>query len=340
MSDTLTTTIDDFIFSAWGRTTWGSPEDKQTLSTELSLIRSNFTDVPLIIGEWAASPVATETAARWKYFDFFVRTAAQYNTTTVLWDNGADFLNRATHGWRDNTALDILRAVVKGEKNSLPESTTDGSATEQESSAYLYHKSGTNVSDTPLKFQFNGNRLQSAKLTKTGKELEKGTDYLVEEAKETVTFKSSFLSTILTPATAPGSVANITLVFSSGAPLLVNILQYSTPVLATSTSKLPAAPTALSDLHIPITWAGQNRPATVKAVKSDGKFLVDDWTQWLGPLQQGRMTYGGQWDWDGAGVIVKAAALEEVRRAGLETVFRIEFYPRREGNWVEYTVSV
>jgi endoglucanase len=75
-------------------------------------------------------------------------------------------------------------------------------------------------------------------------------------------------------------------------------------------------------------------------VKSDGKFLVDDWTQWLGPLQQGRMTYGGQWDWDGQGVILKAAVLEEVRKAGLDTVFRIEFYPRTQGNWAEYTVNV
>lgn len=296
--------------------------------------------MPLIIGEWAASPVATETAARWKYFDFFLRTAAELNTATVLWDNGADFLNRATHDWRDNVALDILRAVSKGEKNALPESTTDGSATEQESSAYLYHKAGTSVSDTTLKFQFNGNTLNSAKLTKTGKDLAKGNDYLVDAAKETVTFKASFLSTLLTPDTAPGSVVNITLTFSSGAPLLVNVLQWSTPALATKTSKLPPAPAALSDLHIPISWAGQNRPATVKAVKSDGTFLVDDWTQWLGPLQQGRMTYGGQWDWDGTGVVIKAAALEEVRRAGLGTVFRIEFYPRREGNWVEYTVTV
>ncbi|KAF2817477.1 glycoside hydrolase [Mytilinidion resinicola] len=55
----------DFIFSAWGKTTWGSDSDKATLEADIANIRGNSTEVPLLIGEWAASPVATETIGCW-----------------------------------------------------------------------------------------------------------------------------------------------------------------------------------------------------------------------------------------------------------------------------------
>ncbi|KAF2192468.1 glycoside hydrolase family 5 protein [Zopfia rhizophila CBS 207.26] len=325
----------DFIFSAWGKTTWGSDADKAALDADIAAVRGNFTDVPLIIGEWAASPVATETTARWKYFDAFIRTAKKYNTIPVLWDNGADFLNRATHQWRDTVAMNIMTNAVKGVANSLPDSTVDGAATTQSSSAYIYHKVGDAVSDAALPFLLNGNTVKSAKLTNTGKALVSGTDYSVSGS--TITFKSSFLSTIITPTTAPGSIANITLSFSAGTDLLVNVLQWDVPVLGATSSKLPATS---ADLAIPITWKGQNRPATVKAVKGDGTYLVDDWTQYLGDLQKGRMTYNGQWNWDGSHVILTSSVLDAVRSAGKTTTFTIEFYPRVPGNTVNYTLTV
>lgn len=218
--------------------------------------------------------------------------------------------------------------------NSLPDSTTDGSAT-QSSSAYIYHRLNSTVSDVSLPFLFNGNTLKSAKLTANGKKLSSGSDYSVSGSN--VIFKSKFLSTIIRPGSQTGSLANVTLTFSAGSPLLVNILQYSTPVLGASTSKLPS-PSA--DVHIPILWAGQNRPAAVKAVKSDGTFLVDDWTQWLPALQQGRITYNGQWNWDGQSVILTAALVDAVRQSGKDTTFTIEFYPRVAGNAVNYTLTV
>ncbi|KAF2022169.1 glycoside hydrolase family 5 protein [Aaosphaeria arxii CBS 175.79] len=322
----------DFIFSAWGKTTWGSDADKASLEADIAAVRGNFTDIPLIIGEWAASPVATETAARWRYFDFFIRTAAKYNTATVLWDNGADFLNRATHQWRDQVALDILRTAAAGKTNSLPDSTTDGSTT-QNSSAYVYHKLNETVTDVELPFHFNGNSFSSAKLA--GKNLAKGKDYSVSGEK--ITFKKSFLSTILTSSSRTGSLANVTLNFSAGASLQVNILQWSVPTLGVTSSKVPASST---DLLIPITWAGQNRPAAVRAVKNDGTYLSDDWTQYLPDLQKARITYNGQWNWDGQNVVLPAAVVDLVRQGGKDTTFTIEFYPRVPGNVVNYTLTV
>ena len=323
----------DYIFAAWGKTTWGSTADQAALEADIAYVRGNFSDIPLIIGEWAASPVATETAARWRYFDFFLRTAAKYNTTTVLWDNGADFLDRATHLWRDEVALDIYRNAVKGIANALPESTTDGSATTQSSSAYVYHRKNETVGDVTLGFAFNGNTL--SKISRGSKQLAKGKDYSVSGEK--ITFAASYLKTILTPTSPTGTLANLTLTFNRGAALQVNVLQYTTPTLSNTSGPLPAAG---QDLLIPITWSGQNRPAAVKAVKADGTYLVDDWTQYLGPLQQGRMTYDGQWNWDAGHVVIKAAALDAVRAASIDTTFTIEFYPREPGNAVEYTVTV
>lgn len=133
------------IFSAWESTIWGSDQDKAALEAGIANIRNNCTDVPLIIGEWAASPVATETAARWRYFDFFVRTAAKYNTTTALWDNSADFLDRANHIWRDQTAFDIYMTAHAGETNALPDSTIDPNGITQSTSAYLFVRVGQNM---------------------------------------------------------------------------------------------------------------------------------------------------------------------------------------------------
>ncbi|KNG47492.1 glycoside hydrolase family 5 protein [Stemphylium lycopersici] len=323
----------DFVFQAWGKTIWGSSADKASLEADIAAVREKFSGIPLVIGEWAVSPVATETAARWRYFDFFLRTAAKYNTSTILWDNGADFLNRATHVWRDEVAFDIYRNAVKGIPNALPESTTDGSATTQESSAYIYHHKDETVGDVTLGFTFNGNTL--SKISKGSRQLTKGKDYTVDG--ENITFKTAYLKTIITPSAQTGSLANLTLTFSRGAALQVNVVQYATPTISSSSGALPPAG---QDLLIPVSWAGQNRPAAVKAVKAGGGFLVDDWTTALGPLQQGRMTYSGQWDWDAEHVIIRAAALDAVRAAGVDTTFTLEFYPREPGNSVEYTVKV
>jgi len=305
------------------------------MDADFAIVRGNFTDVPIVVGEWSASPVNTETAARWRYFDFFARTAAKYNTSTILWDNGADFLNRATHQWRDTVAQDIYINAVKGIPNALPDSTTDGSTTQQ-SSAYVYHKKGTNITDVTLGFQFNGNKLnKNIVLAASNKALNQGRDYTV--SGETITFKAALLSTIFTSTSPTGSLSNFTLSFNRGAALTVNAIQWDIPSLAITSSKLPAAGT---DLLIAFKWQGQNRPAAVKGTKLDDTYLVDDWTRYLPELQHGRMTYGNQWDWTAEGVVIKAAALDAVRAAGLDTTFMVEFYPRVPGNAVNYTVQV
>jgi endoglucanase len=271
---------DDFIFSAWGKTTWGSDEDRKALETDLRLIRQNFTNIPLVIGEWAASPVATEPAARWKYLDHFIRTAAKYNTATMLWDNGADFLDRASHTWRDPVAKDIILNAAKGVANSLPDSTDDPKATSQSTSAYIFHKVGQPLSQQTLAFKLNGNTVKAIK--GPSGQLVSPTDY--STTGSSISFPTSFLGRHLSQIGTPGIKANLTVSFSAGAELQIQIVQWDVPTL---TGGVKSKATPGKDLTIPITWKGINKPAAVKALLSDGKFLADDWTQYLGPLQAG-----------------------------------------------------
>ncbi|GAB7350615.1 hypothetical protein MBLNU459_g1181t1 [Dothideomycetes sp. NU459] len=324
----------DFVFSAWGKTIWGSDADKAALEEDMANIRGNFTDVPLLIGEWSAAPEVTETAARWKYFDFIVRTAKKYNTSTMLWDNGLDYLNRANGQWRDQVAIDIFMAAKDGVNNSLPDSTESQSATTQFTSADIFHQYGTNVTSQTIPYLLNGNTL-TAISSSTGN-LTQGTDYTV--TGDNVTFAAQFLSKYFSATTTPGSIANLTLTFSAGASLTANLVQWDTPVLGSTTSAASAVASG-SALTIPITWKGINKPAAVKAETVTGTYLVDTYTQYFGPLQAGRTTYSNQWTFDSDSVTITAATVADVVSAGADTVFTFEFYPRIPANTVNYTLT-
>ncbi|KAL9090286.1 MAG: hypothetical protein Q9165_005318 [Trypethelium subeluteriae] len=301
----------EFIFGAWGETIW------------------------VVIGEWSASSTFTETAARWKYFDFFIRTAAKYTTATIMWDNGEDQLDRAAHKWRDPTAIDILMSAFAGVNNSLADSTEDPNAATQETSAYVFHKAGTNVTDIALPYLFNGNTLKS--ISSPSGSLEEGTDYSIDGAN--ITYHASFLSKYISASAAPGLLVNLTLEFSQGAPLNAAIVQYDAPTLGSSGAVASTVNTG-SDLTIPITWKGLEDVAAVKAETINGTYLVDTFTQYDGPLQQGRTTYSSQYNWDGSTVTITAATVQDVVTIGQTTVFTFEFYPRVPGNAVNYTLTV
>ncbi|CAD0114400.1 unnamed protein product [Aureobasidium uvarum] len=344
-----------FIFSAWGGTIWGLDTDKAALEADLANIRNNFTDVPLIIGEWAASPVATETAARWKYFDFFVRTAAKYNTTTVLWDNGADFLDRASHVWRDQVAINIYTSALAGEANTLPDSTTDPSAKTQFTSADLFVRVGQNVTSQKLPYLIPSNTTLVSISGSNGIALNKAADYSISGGD--ITFSASFLRTYFTPSTKPGSITNLTLDFSTGVDLTLNLVLWDTPTINSTSSSVSAADG--SSISIPVQWKGINKPATVKAVNANGTYLVDDFTKYYGPLQNARtvsfpahahvvstdsdmqvQTYNSQWNWDSNNLIITAAAVSAVEALGEDVIFNFEFYPRVPVNAVNYTLTV
>ncbi|PKY08639.1 endoglucanase B [Aspergillus campestris IBT 28561] len=327
----------DFIFSAWGKTIWGSDADKDAVTTDFKLLRNNFTKIPLVLGEFDASPTNTEPAARWKYSDHLARTAAAHNVSYILWDNGLDHLDRKSGVWRDPVSISILNNPDTGVSNSLPDSTQDAATTTQQSSAYIFHQSGAKVTSQSLPFILNGNALQTIKLS-NGTALKPNTDYTLTDSK--LTFPASFLSRFFSATTAPGVRATLSLSFSAGAPSRIQLVQWDKPVLKKESAAASAV--AGSDLPIPVTWKGLAKPAAVKALTKDGTYLVDDWTEYLGPLQQARATYSNHWNWDATNVILTADAIDAVVAAKQDTVFTFEFFPRVEGgaNSVNFTLTV
>lgn len=309
-----------------------SEDDLATIETDLENIRANFTDVPLVLGEFDASPINTEPAARRKYMDVIVRKALELDTAVILWDNGLDHFNRDTKAWKDPQSLEILLAAASGVSNSLADFTTDATATEQSSSAYVFHKVGDDVTDQTISISLNGNTLKSI-ATEDGTALA-ASDYTASEGD--ITFTSAFLSTYFSADGDTGSKVNLTLTFSAGATAAVNLVQWDLPKLgATSSTAVSGA-----DLRIPVTWGGINQPAAVKMLRSDGVYLFDDWTQYLGPLQAAYGTYSGQWNWDGDDLIITSAAVDAVIAAGVSTVFTFDFFPRGAGNSLNYTLNV
>lgn len=270
----------DFAFSAWGKTVWGSDADEAAMSAELGLVRGNFSDVPIYVGEFDATPRSTESAARWKWFDFFARETAKIGASIAVWDNGMDHLDRETGEW-DPATNDIIAAAIDGVANSLPDSTEDAAAEEQWTSAYIFHRAGNEVVDKELPWLFNGNTVTGV-TTADGTALAEGDDYVVGDAS--ITFTSQFLLSYLDASSAPGVYETVTVSFSAGAAFPVQLVLWDVPTLGSTSGT--AAPG--SDLSIPVEWAGLERLATVKMQAEDGTYLVDDWTQYLGPLQQAR----------------------------------------------------
>lgn len=175
-------------------------------------------------------------------------------------------------------------SAVAGEADVLADSTTDANAVMQFSSAYLFVRAGQNVTAQTLPYIFpNGTALKS--ISSPTRTLEQGSDYFVSGSN--VTFSAVFVRSYINPSTPPGSVANLTLQFSTGAGLRLELVVWDTPVLASSSSSVSANATA-TDISIPVTWKGLDKPATVKAVTNNGTYLVDDFTKYYGPLQRAR----------------------------------------------------
>ncbi|KAJ2905019.1 hypothetical protein MKZ38_006675 [Zalerion maritima] len=319
----------DFVFSAWGKTTWGADSEVEALENELALVPGNFS-VPLVIGEFDASQINCEPAGRWKWFDAVARMAGESGSALLVWDNGLDNLDRDTGEWRDHTAVEIVKSRAEGEANSLPDATTDLQATEQDSSAYVFHKVGDAVAAYDLEFSLNGNALESV-ATSSGSELG-SSDYSVSGS--TVTLSSSFLQAYL-DTTEPGVKETLTFTFSAGASPVVEIVVWDVPEFPYTTT----AATSDTDITFSITTKGVDSVAAAKMVLADGTYMFDDWTVYLGPLQQARATWSGQYYYEGDVLYIRAAVSDAVIAAGQDGILTFEFYPRVEGNSVEFTLT-
>lgn len=290
MHNLLIACADDFTSAAWGKTIWGSAAEKTQLEDSFSLLRSTFPDIPIIIGEWLVSPVNSEPAARWLYYDFLARMCVKYQFAPMIWDTGNDILDRTAHTLFDSTGLQVHLNALKDIENSLPEATIVSDAETQYSCAFIFHRIGDAVHDQIRSFYFNGNNVTTIAVDR--RLLTEGSDYSTSSIG--IQFHSSFLSDYFDSSNEVGVKAIALVSFSTGARIPIQLVLWDAPTVPVASS----AAIAGSEVPIAINWNGVHQPAAVAAFKADGTPLVDDWTMYLPPLNRGRTVFGAHWKWN------------------------------------------
>jgi endoglucanase len=249
--------------------------------------RTNFTNIPIILGEFGIGTPQTEPAARWKYYDFVVNSACNSTTSVMLWDSSGSFAPNTTTPYGDPTAMDIIIQAAKGVHNALPNSTENGNDPSYWSSAQLFQKLGDQIQNTNLPFLWNNKTLTAISCSDGPCQptLRNGIDYTTNS--QNVTFTKSFMSSLFPSGAQPGLKANMVFHFDQGAAdLSIPAYLWSKPSLTTTNLAITNA-TAQNDLWIPFKYAGLPKVAMATAQMFNGSYLVNSWTQWSGPMIKG-----------------------------------------------------
>jgi endoglucanase len=139
-----------------------------------------------------------------------------------LWDSGADDFNRPANTWNDPVTLDVWFNAASRITNTLADSTTDPQATSQITSASIFHKVGEVVYPQSITYLMDGNTLTSVK-TSAGTALN-SSQYSMPGG--TLALSGTYLATLYKLDSAPGTEETLTLTFSTGTSLTLQIVQY------------------------------------------------------------------------------------------------------------------
>ncbi|KAA8910874.1 glycoside hydrolase superfamily [Sphaerosporella brunnea] len=308
-----------FVATSWGQTFWGTDDDKSAIEATFIALQDQFA-APVLLGEWGTGGNGVEKGSSWIYFDYFARTTKAYNLTAQLWDNGEHF-DRVAMKWRDPTQEAVMFNAVKGITNTLPSYNQPAS---------IYSKINAAVVSQDIALDFNNNTILSV-VNAGGKTLARGQEYAVTATG--ITIPATYLSTVFTGSL--GIKDTLTVKSNHGVDLPFDVILYDAPTLSQNSYTLS---TAANDLYIPFDGKGSTL-ATVQAVCADGTFLKDTWTQWLGPLQQGRINWG-DFGVSGNNIVLYAALLAYVQTAAQPVTFTFEFWPRTVPNNVTAAVTI
>ncbi|CAE6446896.1 hypothetical protein ACGC1H_002934 [Rhizoctonia solani] len=318
----------DFVMNQWGKTWWGSDADKALVESEIAPVRGNFS-VPILMGEYSTSQpgVAIEKASAWAWFDTVTRTALKYEIVPQWWDNGGEYFDRVTGKWRDITTKNIVMAVAAGKINSYPYS---GNGT-------VWLKSGVSTIQ-PIYMQYNGNKLKGI-YTPSGTQLTSGKDYtIVNSPLPGFVLTSSYINS-LGATSKLGELGRVIVRTSAGADLEIDIRRYTRPTVPNRTINVSGTS---GDYWFNHTSNGA-KLATVQALGPNGEYLKDDWTQWLGPLQAGRINWNGDYSLsdDQTQLIIRASLLSAIKSFGKPVTLTWEYWPRIDAsNTVTTVVTV
>jgi aryl-phospho-beta-D-glucosidase BglC (GH1 family) len=172
-----------------------------------------------------------------KFFEDFCYYAASKGILCMVWDHGGGSgfsgnMNRPAHPpfWNDPYIPAVMSAAVKGIRSSstaayYPFPDRDYAVAAGE----IYLKRGSETPDVTQRLNLNGNTLVDIRV-KSGDEwktLGLGTDYTVDEAAGTITFRGVYLGQFKTGRY--GVKNTLTLRFSAGLDWTIDIIYHDTP---------------------------------------------------------------------------------------------------------------
>ncbi|CAE6519031.1 unnamed protein product [Rhizoctonia solani] len=186
--------------------------------------------------------------------------------------------------------------------------------------------------------QYDGNKLKGI-YTPSGTQLTSGRDYtVVNSPLPGFALTSSYINSLGAPSTL-GELGRVIVKLSAGADLEIDIRRYTRPTVSSGTINISATSSDYFFNHTP----NGAKLATVKALGPNGEYLKDDWTQWLGPLQAGRINWNGDYSLsdDQTQLIMRSSLLSTIKSFGKSVTLTWEYWPRTDGsNTVTTVVTV
>ncbi|EUC64940.1 endoglucanase, partial [Rhizoctonia solani AG-3 Rhs1AP] len=172
-----------------------------------------------------------------------------------------------------------------------------------------------------------------------GVTLQKQGDYtVVNSPLPGFVLTSSYLNS-LGATSKLGELGRVIVKLSAGADLEIDVRRYTRPTTPSGTINVSGTS---GDYWFNHTANGA-KLATVQALGPNGEYLKDDWTQWLGPLQAGRINWNGDYSLsdDQTQLIIRASLLSTIKSFGKPVTLTWEYWPRTgASNTVTTVVTV
>ncbi|MFC4403009.1 cellulase family glycosylhydrolase [Gracilibacillus xinjiangensis] len=234
-------------------------EVKNDIIQVFNRVHDTFTanGIPVVIGEYGLLGFDTsigtiQQGEKLKFFEFMTYYAQQKNLVHMLWDNG-QHLHRNSLEWSDPEFFDMLQTSWDT-RSAVPNDN------------YIYLEKGKEITDKELSFDLNGNDFEGIYLD--DQLLRESSDYTINGS--TITFSQTFLKSLIA-SNKTGTIATITITFSSGVDWKIDVRQFSTP-------KLSDAEGTTASFRIPAEFHG-DQLATMEAYYPDGTIAgPQNWT--------------------------------------------------------------
>jgi len=294
----------DFLNNWWGRSVWGSDEDKQEVDQLFGRLHYQFIadGLPIIIGEYGTT-MRVDRRSKYVYYDYIASAAHRHGMAMLLWDNGEN-LNRATGEWRDQVSKDIVVQSGNGAANSFLEP------------ADWYVKADSASKEAVIALELNGNELLG--IWNGDDELRRDEDYTVSDDGKQATIGQAVMASLRQEGVL-GQNAALRFAFTNGADQELQLIQYDTPGANSAVIALDSIGGNTYDQRLHLSFNG-TKPQAIQAVSGlTGNYVTDAGRQYL------RMY--DHFDYDSTTLILKKDFLNMIES---DTDLTVKLWPEGE----------